>query len=134
MRPTTVRPPSAIATTTTSAADPGLQWAWGCREGEGELHTLLRSGTAFHDMEQETAIDKALGLLFFLHERAPCGVSEIGRALGLPKSSAHRLLGALGRRGLVERDEQGRYRTGFALLALGLGALEREPLATAARP
>ena len=85
-------------------------------------------------MEHETAIDKALGVLFFLHDSAPAGVSTIGRALGLPKSSAHRLLGALGRRGLVERDEQGNYRTGIALLALGLGALEREPLATAARP
>ena len=38
------------------------------------------------------------------------------------------------RRGLVERDERGRYRTGMGLVALGLGALEREPVVVAARP
>jgi DNA-binding IclR family transcriptional regulator len=78
-------------------------------------------------------VEKALDLLFFLHASGSArGVSEIGRALGVPKSSAHRLLASLGRRGLVEQDEHGRYRPGIALLALGLGALEREPLAAAA--
>lgn len=76
-----------------------------------------------------TAIDKAIDVLFHLHEhRAPQGVSEIGRALGLPKSSAHRLLAALCRRQLVERDGSGRYRPGAALIGLALGALDREPL------
>jgi DNA-binding IclR family transcriptional regulator len=87
-------------------------------------------------MEQTpTAIEKALDVLYHLHAGAEArGVSEIGRALGLPKSSAHRLLAALGRRGLVERDREGRYRPGIALVALGLGVLEREPLVAAARP
>lgn len=80
-------------------------------------------------------VDKAVDVLFRLNaEPTPQGVSELGRALGLPKSSVHRLLASLARRGLVERDERGRYRPGIALLALGLGALEREPLAAAARP
>ena len=61
-------------------------------------------------------------------------MTAIGRALGLPKSSAHRLLAALGRRGLVESDERGRYRPGIGLVALGLGALESEPIVVAARP
>jgi DNA-binding IclR family transcriptional regulator len=61
-------------------------------------------------------------------------VTAVGRALGLPKSSAHRLLATLGRRGLVERDAAGRYRPGIALVALGLGALEREAVVEAARP
>ena len=74
-------------------------------------------------------------MLFALHrEGSPCGVSQIGRALGLPKSSAHRLLAALASRGLVERDERGRYRTGIALVALARGALEREPIVAAAHP
>jgi DNA-binding IclR family transcriptional regulator len=86
-------------------------------------------------MEAATAIDKALDVLFHLHSRgAPQGVSEIGRALGLPKSSAHRLLAALRRRDLVERDDSGRYRPGTALLGLALGMLDREPLVAAARP
>jgi DNA-binding IclR family transcriptional regulator len=67
--------------------------------------------------------------LFHLHgSPEPQGVSAIGRSLGLPKSSAHRLLAALGRRGLVDRTERGRYRPGAALIALGLGALAREPI------
>jgi len=80
-------------------------------------------------------VDKAVDVLFHLHGAAePRGVTAVGRALGLPKSSAHRLLTALGRRGLVERDERGRYRPGIALVALGLGALESEPVVVAARP
>jgi DNA-binding IclR family transcriptional regulator len=89
----------------------------------------------FRIMEQASAIEKALDVLFHLHAApAPQGVSDVGRALGLPKSSAHRLLAALGRRGLVERDEAGRYRPGIALVALGLGTLAREPVVEAARP
>jgi len=86
-------------------------------------------------MEHGTTIEKALDVLYHLHGGGEArGVSEIGRALGLPKSSAHRLLAALGRRGLVEGDAHGRYRPGIALIALGLGVLEREPLVAAARP
>ncbi len=80
-------------------------------------------------------IEKALELLFHLHEQPTArGVSELGRALQLPKSTAHRLLTSLSRRGLVERDALGRYRPGIALVALGLGVLEREPLVEASRP
>jgi IclR family acetate operon transcriptional repressor len=87
-------------------------------------------------MEHSAAtVEKAIDVLFHLHERAePWGVSDLGRALDLPKSSVHRLLVSLRRRGLVESDERGRYRPGIALLALGLGVLDREPLVAAARP
>jgi DNA-binding IclR family transcriptional regulator len=86
-------------------------------------------------MEALTTVDKAVDVLFHLHrEPAGQGVTSIGRALGLPKSSAHRLLAALSRRGLVEQDGRGRYRPGIGLIALGLGALDREPAVVAARP
>lgn len=82
-----------------------------------------------------TSIEKALDVLFHLHQRnSPSGVTEIGKALGIPKSSTHRLLAALAGRGLVERDSHGRYIPGMALVALGVGALDREPLVAAARP
>lgn len=85
-------------------------------------------------MEGLSSVDRALDVLFHLHHaRSPCGVSDIGRALGLPKSSTHRLLATLHRRTLVERDARGLYRPGLGLLALGLGALGHEPLVTAAR-
>jgi len=84
---------------------------------------------------EQTSIDKAIDVLFHLHAEArPCALTAIGSALGLPKSSAHRLLGTLSRRGLVERDDAGRYRPGIALVALGLGTLERDPVVAAARP
>lgn len=86
-------------------------------------------------MEAATSIEKALDVLFLLHREADArGVSEIGRALGLPKSSAHRLLATLCRRGLVERDAGGRYRPGIGLVALARGALDRDPVIAAARP
>jgi IclR family acetate operon transcriptional repressor len=82
-----------------------------------------------------TSLDKAIDLLFHLHRHGgSCGVTEIGDALGQPKSSIHRLLSTLTRRGLVERDGRGRYRPGPGLIALGLGALEREPVVAVARP
>jgi DNA-binding IclR family transcriptional regulator len=54
-------------------------------------------------MEQSAAtVEKAMDLLFHLHDgAAPIGVSALGRALDMPKSSVHRLLAALTRKGLV---------------------------------
>ena len=86
-------------------------------------------------MDQTGTIEKATDVLFFLHRQsAGCGISDIGRALDIPKSSVHRLLSALASRGLVEKDDTGRYRTGMALVALGLGVLEREPIVQVVRP
>ncbi len=84
--------------------------------------------------DSASSIDRAIDVLFDLHAAGGArGVSELGRDLAMPKSSAHRLLASLARRGLLEQDELGRYRPGLALLALGLGVLDREPLAAAAR-
>ena len=73
-------------------------------------------------------VEKALDVLFFLHDSGGAlGLSEIGRALDLPKSSCHRLLAALVEREVVDRDGAGRYRPGLALLSLGIGASSRRP-------
>lgn len=86
-------------------------------------------------MESAGTVEKALDVLFHLHEaHEPLGLGAIARALTLPKSSAHRLLAALARRGLVEQEDDGRYRPGMALVPLGLGVLEREPVVRVARP
>jgi DNA-binding IclR family transcriptional regulator len=85
-------------------------------------------------MEAVTSIEKAVDVLFHLHAAAlPVGVTELGRAVGLPKSSVHRLLASLVKRGLVQRGERGCYEPGIGLVALGLGAQERDPLVAAAR-
>ena len=86
-------------------------------------------------MAGAATVDKALDVLFHLHEAGGAvGLSEIGRALDLPKSSCHRLLRSLADREVVSRDEHGRYRPGLALLSLGIGAQRGEPVIAAARP
>lgn len=85
-------------------------------------------------MDGTTSVEKALDVLLHLHGAGTLGVTGIAHGLALPKSTTHRLLGALARRGLVEQDEEGRYRTGLRLVALGLGVLDREPVVAAARP
>lgn len=86
-------------------------------------------------MAGAATVEKALDVLFHLHDAgAAVGLSDIGRALDLPKSSCHRLLSSLVEREVVDRDDHGRYRPGLALLSLGLGAQRREPVVSAARP
>ena len=82
-----------------------------------------------------TSIEKAVDLLYQLHAAPlPVGVTQLGQAVGLPKSSVHRLLAALLKRDLVQRGARGGYEPGVGLVALGLGAQDRDPLVVAARP
>ncbi|MEZ4334699.1 MAG: helix-turn-helix domain-containing protein [Myxococcota bacterium] len=86
-------------------------------------------------MSGAATVDKALDVLFHLHAAdTPLALGEIARALGLAKSSCHRLLATMVQREVVEQDEGGRYRPGLALLALGLGVQRREPVVELARP
>ena len=48
----------------------------------------------------------------------PLSASEIGSAVGLHRTVAHRLAGTLARRGYLHADGNGRYRPGTAILAL----------------
>jgi IclR family transcriptional regulator, acetate operon repressor len=86
-------------------------------------------------MDSPTSLDKAIDVLEHLNDAGGArGITEIANALGVPKSSAHRLLKTLVRRGFAEQEASGRYRTGPALIALGLGARDRDPLVLLARP
>ena len=61
-------------------------------------------------------VEKAVDLLFRLHASPESvGVTALSRDVGMPKSSVHRLLASLARKGMVERDERGRYRPGVGL-------------------
>ena len=85
-------------------------------------------------MAGAATVEKAIDVLFHLHgAESALGLGEIARALGLAKSSCHRLLASLAVRELVEQDESGRYRPGLALLTLGLGVQRREPVVALAR-
>jgi DNA-binding IclR family transcriptional regulator len=52
------------------------------------------------------SVDRAVTVLEVLATRGEAGVSEVGAALGVHKSTAFRLLGALEDRGLVEQRRQ----------------------------
>ena len=59
------------------------------------------------------AIDRAAQLLVSVVEsRRPLGVGELAASSGLPKSTTSRLVGALERRGLVQRAGDRARRTG----------------------
>lgn len=65
------------------------------------------------------SVDRALHVLELLASRGTGGVSEIADEIGVHKSTAFRLLGALEARHLVEQTtERGKYRLAFGLVRL----------------
>lgn len=65
------------------------------------------------------SVDRAVSALEHLARQGEAGVSEVARVIGVHKSTASRLLGALQARGLVEpTGERGRYRLGYGILRL----------------
>src|SRR6478609_10367059 len=65
------------------------------------------------------SVDRALQVLEFLASWGSGGVSELAAEIGVHKSTAFRLLGALEARDLVEQTtERGKYRLGFGLVRL----------------
>lgn len=55
----------------------------------------------------------------FTIERPEWGVSEVGEAIGVPRSSAHALLSSLVEVGLLQCRTRGRYRIGWRIVELG---------------
>ena len=78
-------------------------------------------------------VDKVAAVLETL-EVGPASLSELVTATGMPRATAHRLAVALGRHGLVGRDDEGRFVLGLRLLGLARAAAEALPLRTLARP
>lgn len=65
------------------------------------------------------SVDRAITALEFLARHGEAGVSAVATAIGVHKSTASRLLGALQSRGLVEvAGDRGRYRLGYGILRL----------------
>lgn len=80
------------------------------------------------------SVERTLDLLIAL-ERAgqPMGVSDLGRAVGIPKATAQRLLAVLERRGFVQK-EQARYQIGASIIPLARAFLTGNSLTKAALP
>jgi DNA-binding IclR family transcriptional regulator len=82
-----------------------------------------------------TSVDNALLLLQVVGDRHALRVAEAAEILGVARSTAHRLLSALRRRGFVMQDRpNGAYRPGPALYEIGLAAVSRIDIRRVARP
>lgn len=81
------------------------------------------------------SVDRALHVLELLAAWDHAGVSELASEIGVHKSTAFRLLGALEARGLVEQTtERGKYRLGFGLVRLSRRVNVQLDLTEQARP
>jgi DNA-binding IclR family transcriptional regulator len=82
-------------------------------------------------------LDRAVGVVKLLGEAGDSGVrmAEIAEKLGLKPSTTHRIVSALERHGLIEREvSTRRYRLGLALFALGATAADGTGLRKLCRP
>jgi len=71
----------------------------------------------------------------FGHGERELGVTELSRRLGLAKSTVHRLAVTLAAEGFLEQNpENGRYRLGLSLFALGALVRRRMDVSNQARP
>ena len=79
-------------------------------------------------------IDRALDVLAAFASKHEFGVSDMARAVGLPKSATHRILSTLTERGFLEQGSNHRYRLGLKVLELGNACRLRMGLTTIAQP
>ena len=81
------------------------------------------------------AVDRATSLLIaILNSPEPPLLSELARALGLPKSTTSRILGALERQGLIRRDRNSAYLGGEVLLKYASAQNQDSTLINRMRP
>jgi DNA-binding IclR family transcriptional regulator len=81
------------------------------------------------------SVDRALNTLEILARRGDAGVTDIGKELGVHKSTAFRLLAVLERRGFVEQSsERGTYRLGFGIVRLAGAVTAQLDLTRQSRP
>jgi DNA-binding IclR family transcriptional regulator len=79
-------------------------------------------------------VDKTVAVMRTLERLGSATLADVQAATDLPRATAHRLLVALERHGLVRRDGDGRFGLGLGLIALGRAASDAFPLADLARP
>lgn len=80
-------------------------------------------------------IDRVFDILELLSQKEEgMGVTEIGRSLDLNKTTVHRIVNGILKRGYVEKTERGQYRLGLNFIALCSHRLNSIELTTEARP
>jgi len=88
-----------------------------------------------HGPSQVQSVDRAIAILYLLAQRGGAGVTEVAGELGVHKSTAFRLIGALESGSLIEQDgERGKYRLGRGVLRLAAATAGGLELPTESRP
>jgi DNA-binding IclR family transcriptional regulator len=86
------------------------------REAAGEMDAETAENGSHSGVQ---SVDRAATILEILARQGRAGVSEIAAEMGIHKSTASRLLGALVARELVQQDrDRGKYQLGFGILRL----------------
>jgi DNA-binding IclR family transcriptional regulator len=81
------------------------------------------------------SVDRAVAILEILARDGEAGVTEVARELDVHKSTASRLLAALGRRELVAQDTaRGKFRLGVGIVRLAGAASQRLDVLQESRP
>jgi len=87
------------------------------------------------DASPVQSVDRAVTVLEILARQGEAGVTEIAAELGVHKSTAFRLVGALENRSLVAQDvDRGKYRLGVGILRLAGATTARLDLVQQGRP
>ncbi len=81
------------------------------------LHTVAKGGST--RQATSSGVQATLAVLDLLAASAPLGLTDIGRELGIAKSTLHRILAVLVDRGWAVRDSDGCYDLGIRALRLG---------------
>lgn len=101
---------------------------------------LRRAGELNGDGEPGPAypiesVDRALTVILAFEDADALTITEIGRMLGVSRSTAYRLLSALEHRGFVRQDPRSKaFSAGTALLRVGLAAAQRSDVRATLRP
>lgn len=91
-------------------------------------------GAAGRPVTGVQTLDRAVAVLDAVAHAGALGLAELVAATGLTRPTAHRLAVALEAHGLLGRDEQGRFRLGGRLAALGARAHGAHGAVEAAAP
>lgn len=95
---------------------------------------LAEETEATRDGSRVQSVDRAVNVLEFLARNGWSGVTEIGEALDVHKSTASRLIATLAARGLVEQHaETGLYHLGFGMVHLARAVTVGPDIARRAR-
>ena len=81
-----------------------------------------------------SSVDSALSILNLFYEHEELGASEVGKLMGMSRSTAFRFMVTLERRGYVTKTTGGKYRLGLNLFSLGMVAYNRMELVSLVHP